>query len=419
MSTSSVHPPISVAAPIPDSRARPTIWQLIGFVTFLLVLLAPNLAAVLTGLHLLAPLTAEPDDENRVLAEAPRWPSDIGEWLQLPDRLTKLADDRFGQRRRLVWADGWLRHKLFNEAVSDQIVFGEHRRIFLGSHISDSPFSLIDEVCGATPLGGLVPELAHGIAGLLDQAVEIAPVSYYLSVPTAPALYPQDLPGWLRRRCDRFAPIPPQVLKFLGAERPDLQSRFVYPFAELVTPTGKTTSIPSDNFHWEGDGARAAVRAVAARIPGLLQRSLPSAEVVIPSDLRRHTPGVVRVHPALRLNYQAGGVEACLGADCVPSLRPFASVLTETTSYRRRDGSGPTALVVSDSFGAQFAAFLPEYFGQVVHINVAFDRLSDSERLRFRAALKDLRPDALFYVFHDAAIGLAASHASVLFQRER
>ncbi len=358
--------------------------------------------------------------ENRVLAEAPGPPGTAAALLAFPARLSAYLGDRYGLRTLLVGLDGRLRFGLFGEFVSDQVVMGRHGRLFFTSHTANAPFSLIDRICGTSANPAQLGQVATGLGHLLDEGRAVAPRVYYIAVPTTPVIDGDDLPLWLARRCAATTPFVPRLATALAAARPELTHGLVYPVTTIDGAKAEGTPYPIWNFHWSGLGARATAEFVGSDVLGLPRRVVLHDTVVSePSDLAQFTPGINHRDLVPFPDHAAAGVAFCYGGGgaCDAGLAPFGHAINEITTSAWSGGGGPRLLVVSDSFGRMPAQYWSEYFGTVLHLNIAWERLTPGEEHRLAAAVAAQgRPDVLLFVFHDAAAsdagGLAGPFAS-------
>ena len=398
------------AAVAPAATGRASVhtdnWGAAALVVLFCALLALPIAAAWLHWHLIAA-----PDEKRSLAKAPHWPHDFRELLALPGRLSHLADDRFGFRNELVWLNGSLRYRLFGEVESDQVLFGRHGRLFLTSHVRGRPFSLVDAVCGIGDAPATTRAMAGSIAHLLRDAGRLAPISAYIAIPTAPVLYPEDLPPWLAARCRSARPSAPAVRDALASGWPELAGRLVDPLDAMLAAKAAGYAIPLTNFHWGAAAAKAVVEAVAERSLGLAKRrDIGVRDVIAESDLAGFIPGITLRNPATVADFAGSGIEQCGGASCFPELASFAPVLREVSHFWWESGHGPTLLLISDSFGALAAEYFAEYFADVIHVNIAYERLSVEQRQRLREVLfARFKPDAMVVLFHDAGVRSAAT----------
>lgn len=399
--------PADAAAPIDrlvvpsvvrPARRRPN-WGAAALVALFFALLAFPLAAGLFRWHL-----ASAPEERRVLAKAPHWPRSFADLLALPGRFSALADDRFGYRNELVWLDGRLRYDLFGEVGSDQVMFGRHGRLWLISHGRGQPFSLIDEVCGVGVDRAAIGDAAQRMARLLDDARPRVARSVFVAIPTAAALYREDLPPWLARRCRNGRATAPAVQAALAAARPDLGARMLYPLDTMLAVKRRGVAIAPGSFHWSGEAAKAVVEATGAALSLPKLRDIPAHSVVAPADLANFVPGLALPDRAVIPDFAAAGISACRGAACLPELAPLGGALREAGRFRWSAGEGKKLLLVSDSFGARAAEYFGEYFADVLHVNIGYDRLDPERAARLREVLfTQFRPDALVMLFHDGA----------------
>jgi hypothetical protein len=338
--------------------------------------------------------------------------------LQFPSEITAFVSDRFGLRNAMLWLDGRFRYEFFGESASDQVVFGLHKRIFLTSHVKGYPFSLIDTICGVGIPDARIGGAALDMARLLDNAASIAPRSFYVSVPTAPALYPEDLPLWIKTRCDKFRPAAPAVRDALEAIRPDLKGRMVYAIQPMLAAKAVGEAIPRDGFHWYGLGSRMVSESVAETTLGMTQtRHLPVQPLADLSDLAQFMPGLTFISHGIQPDYGPAGIIPCYGVACAPDLTPFGHALTEVSRFRWTSGTGPRLLLISDSFGARAAGWFGEYFADVIHLNINLALLSPEQRSALRAVLvRSFHPDVLIMLFHDGAVLATEPQLGILFE---
>jgi hypothetical protein len=376
-------------------------WGAATLVVLFFALLLVPIAASALRLHIVGGL-----QEKRVLTKSPGWPQDFGELLALPGRLSRLADDRFGFRGELVWLNGWLRYRLFGEVESDQVLFGRHGRLFLTSHVRGQPFSLIDAVCGIGDEPATTRATAGSIANRLRDAEPLAPTSAYVAIPTAPVLYPEDLPPWLAARCRSASPSAPAVRDALASGWPELTARLVYPLDAMLAAKAAGHAIPLTNFHWGAAAAKAVVEAVAEGSLGLTKRrEIGVHDVIAESDLAGFVPGITLRNSATVVDFAGSGIEQCRGASCFPELAPFSPALREVSHFRWESGHGPTLLLISDSFGVRAAEYFGEYFANVIHLNVEFGSMDAEQQQRFPELLHErFKPDVVLYLYHDAAL---------------
>jgi hypothetical protein len=309
-----------------------------------------------------------------------------------------------------VWLNGSLRYRLFGEVESDQVLFGRRGRLFLTSHPGHSPFSLIDAVCGVGIDAAEIRDSARVMAKLLEDARQLVPRSMFIAVPTAPVLYPEDLPPWLAARCGNASPALPAIRDALAAGWPALSGRMLYPIDTVREVKRSGAAIPRSDFHWSGIAAKAVVEAASEGPLGMAKRrDIAEHASVAPSDLSGFVPGLTLHSPGTIPDFESAGIRACYGASCLPELAPFASVLRDVGYFRWASGDGATLLLVSDSFGLHTAGYFAEYFSRVIHVNIEYERLSAEQQQRLRNVLfARFKPDAMVVLFHDAGVRSAA-----------
>jgi hypothetical protein len=411
--------PADLDALVAPALARPARARLnrgaAVLVALFFAMLAFPLAAGLFRWHLLGT-----PDERRVLAKAPHWPRSVADLLALPGRLTALADDRFGYRNELVWLDGRLRYRLFGEVDSDQVMFGRHGRLWLISHVRGKPFSLPDEVCGVGVDSAQIADAARTMARVLDGTGAprkgpglsgdpgtgaLAPRSLFVAIPTAPVLYPEDLPRWLAARCRNGTPSAPAVRSALAAARPDLGARMLYPLDTMLAVKQRGVAIAPGSFHWSGEAAKAVVEAIGASLALPKLRDIAARPEIGPADLSNFVPGVTLRGRVDVPDFAAAGVTACRSISCVPGFASLGDGLREAGHFRWSTGEGKKLVLVSDSFGARAAGYFCEYFSDVLYVNIEYRRLDPERRARLREALfARFRPDVLVMLFHDGGV---------------
>src|SRR6185437_10877647 len=109
------------------------------------------------------------------------------------------------------------------------ILFGRHGRLFLTSHPGHARFSVIDETCGVGIDAAQIRDSARVMASVLEDAGRLVTRSLFIAVPTAPVLYPEDLPPSLAARCRSASPTAPAIRDALAAGWPTLSGRMLYP----------------------------------------------------------------------------------------------------------------------------------------------------------------------------------------------
>jgi hypothetical protein len=142
---------------------------------------------------------------------------------------------------------------------------------------------------------------------------------------------------------------------------------------------------------------------VAEHTLGLTKRrEIGVRQVIAESDLANLIPGITLRNPTTVADFTHSGVRECRGVSCFPELKPFAPVLLEVSHFWWESGSGPTLVLLSNSFGARAAEFFGEYFANVIHLNADFQRMSAEQRQRLPVLLRErFKPDVLLFLDHD------------------
>lgn len=370
-------------------------WLSIGFLGLVaLVLLAP-MAAQLAGFQ------GWREGENRTQAPLPATPSDLSSLRAWPRAVDAALNDRFGLRPQLVALHNVLLFRLFGGFSSHLILAGPNGRLFLTDSWIDSPSRLS---CGRGLPRDMVPRLARMSETVMRRLQDRAPRIDLLVAPGAPALYPSELPVWLRADCEESLPFARQML---DAMAPDIRRHAFYPLAELAAMTEPGPAIPRYFLHWDGAGAGLATALWAEGQRGLARRmDMQGVWHEQPSDLSGFFPGISlsgRVMQPL-----TGDLETCLGAACMPDVTEIAQLLVDIRRYRAVHAGAGRVLVLSDSFGQAAAPWLARYFGEVLHITVNhLDLLSQEQRRRLgHSILEEYRPDQVLLVILDASLRL-------------
>ena len=380
------------------SRARH--WLQAGFVGLLALMALLPLMAQMAGFN------SWRVGENRVQASMPSAPRDIAGMRAWPRGVDAAVNDRFGLRTQLVSLHDQALFRLFGAFALPQVLAGPGGRLFLSS---DGTRSLIRHACGRDLSVETVPQLASQIETLLSRLQQRAPRADLLLAPSAPVLYPAELPPWLRSDCAAGTPIARQVLDYLTPERRD---RAFFPTAQLVAPGLPGPAIPRRFLHWDGVGAERAISAWAEEVHHLRpQHEVPVAWHWRPSDLSGFFPGLRLGSMVLEPEAEVPGVEQCLGWPCFPDVADIAGILVDVRRFRATQPGAGRLLVLSDSFGAAAAPWLVRYYGEVWQFTLNhLDQLSPDQRQRFaRALLEVYRPDQVLVVMMDVSMTLTLS----------
>ena len=187
-----------------------------------------SLLSIPSVLSFLDPVNA--GRENRYFATLPALPGSRAEWVLYPQALDRWINDHFGLREPLLELNEAFRFKFLGELNSTQATVGNHHRVFLGSHVPglQNAYSEMLQVCGygETPFdfGIEVDRNRRAFETLKSRGIE----AHLLVVPSAPILYSEDLPVWLRGLCETA---PPRARRILDELKEDawIRPRILYP----------------------------------------------------------------------------------------------------------------------------------------------------------------------------------------------
>ena len=348
------------------------------------------------------------DTEKRAAAPAPARPHAWPEVLAWPKQADAYLADHFGQRTAMVTAFNRTRWRLFGETPTEQTVFGGHGRLFLTTHYVERPYELIGDICGIGVTDAMLDQGAAELDAFLQQALASSPASYLMVVPTAPTLYPRDLPPWLREQCppaNTPANAPGNTMdRLLPRLTPLVRDRLLYPLPAMLAAA--EPAIPRTDFHWEGAGAGAAAASFAEALHLPRRIDLPTRAQTEPSDLAHIIPGIPADNIVRLPDFAAVGAEDCRWSGCYAAWGEAASVIfdmSRVTSPRAGDGK---LLIISNSFGHGIAGWFAPWFGSVWHFSVTFlSRLSPAQLNDFRNhVFREYRPDVVLYVFNDGSV---------------
>lgn len=287
-------------------------------------------------------------------------------------------------------ARAWARYRVTGY-VPPPIVVGQHGRLFLGNHDGSPPGSLIGDVCGTRIDAAAIARSAALIRPILAAGAATRLPFRFVIVPTAPRIYPEDLPSG--------TPCADPGADRLVAALDD--PAVVYPVAAMQAMKPRFDVLPRHHFHWAGEGPLRVAEGVADGMGLHRAVELSLRPDNRASDLNGFYPGL-GLHDRIGTpNLRAAGVAQYDAARCEPALP--AGIVSFS-----RPGPG-RILVIADSFGDEMAGDFAEYAGQVrlVQMNVA---LSAPPGLLART-LRAFQAAALVVVYHDAG-ALAVDGAS-------
>lgn len=275
----------------------------------------------------------------------------------------------------------WLHYRLTG-VVPPPLVAGQHGRIFLGNHEGSPRGSLISSVCGSTVDAAGVARAVAALRPVLDAGHSAGVPFGLLIVPTAPRIYPQDLPPG--------TPCTDPAADRLTAALHD--PAVIYPASLMQTLATQFDVLPRRHFHWAGEGPLRVAEDAARRL-GLTQAiTLTLRADNRASDLNLFDPGV-GLHDRIGTpNLKAAGVAQCWGDRCSPAVPPALDTFV-------RPGTG-RLLILADSFGDEAAGDFAEFAATVWLVRMNTALVSPLPPLV--DALRGFHPDAILALYHDA-----------------
>jgi hypothetical protein len=356
--------------------------------------------------------------ENRFLASFPARPANWQEGLQYPGNIERWINDHMGLRNQLIAANNGLRHALFGQFPTIQVIEGRHGRIFLAAHNTAAPpYSAVFDPCGVhyRRQGQLLSDLNHFAETLEQHGI----TANLVVAPSAPVMHSADLPRWLARRCLAWPNPLEQVMQHPGLS-PRARSHMLYPLNELRQRAQPV--FPESWFHWGGTGTRAAADLIEQHFWPAGQQALPPALVSAPrwqaSDIAWLFPGVTLGSMVETIDFAASGIEPCEGPDCFPELPDVMAVLRGVSRYRNPHATQPRLMLISDSFGLPLAPWYARYYREVIQVSTnELVRLSKEQQARLRQLFfAGAASQHTLFVYHDgtALVGRITLDLSIL-----
>ena len=373
---------------------------------FFLLITAPVLCQIL--------LPDPQTEERRQLASMPARPTSLDGLRRLPDAIDVWLKDRFGLRQPLVRLNNWLRWQLFGEIATARIDIGRHGRLFLHAHDTDS-MPLIAGLCGVGVSDGEIVASADRIARSLVQVRSAGFDATLLLVPTAPRLYPEDIPEPLATDCMGVKPPVDRIVA--RVDEAGLGTALFYPVDLMLSFKPQFEPIPRHHFHWAGEAPLRVAEAVAEGRWHLARTlTLPLRTIGRASDLNNLNPGMAASDRIREPDVRAVGVRSCAGVACGPidGLPSGAEIALER--YTRPE-PGPRLLIVADSFGDEISRNFLEQFGEVWRISTNYlSAVSPADRRALAGFLQTrFEGRKLLYVYHDATALLGLPETADLF----
>lgn len=323
---------------------------------FLLALVLPG-AANLAGFS-----GANPEAENRRMAEFPEIDARPATLAALPAGFTAWFDDSFGFRSHLVrWAAG-LRYFGFGVSPSTGVVKGKDGWLYysddsgMDDYSRESPFTSPD-------LAQWRETLVRSREWLRGEGIGFV----FTIAPDKHVVYPEHLPSTIRPVGDTYRM--DQLFRTLdgsGVATVDFRGA-------LLAAKGRERLFEKTDTHWNERGAFVAYQ----QLVGAIREQVPS---VPPAWERVDFDAVSRTEPALDLAGMMGLKDVLREERLL--LQPRRARLARTVEPKGGEpwwGEGrivteipgstlPRAVVFRDSFTSRLAPFLSEHFSRVVYL---------------------------------------------------
>lgn len=345
--------------------------------------------------------------ENRSLALFPQEPVTLKQLFAYTGKLDLWINDHFGFRETLIQLNNSLRFVLFDQFPTTQVIWGRSGRLFLSAHDKSAvPYSAITRPCGYSPsdLEAVSQQIERLILSFQASGVD----AKLMIVPSAPIVYPEDLPAWLEKRCAAVASPIESVLGSI-ALMAFSRDQIYYPKADMFELKKTLPVFPKNWFHWGGDGPKAITTLSVNRLWGLsseLGKSLVATPTSTGSDIGYLFPGIELASEVLTANYEQSGVRACVGTPCFPELGEIANKLLDVTRYSNPAAPAGKLIILSDSFGKYAAGWYSRYFREVKHFSTnSLPQLGAEEKRQFRnLVLDEARDTHLLLLYHDGSV---------------
>lgn len=364
------------------------LYRLLFLVLFFGLLFLPMFRHVVVGDQLKS-------DENRPLNQRPQLPTTLDEIRAYPPQLNSYFEDQFGFRREFIGALNKIKYYFFNEVLSKQITMGKNAFIYLNSHSSNHPNSMLKSVCGVNePSKKFQHQTKKYFIKFIDYFRQEGINAHMVVVPTKARIYPENLPKVEQKWCmsktttwrDRlFSEIDSDVLYYPLKKMLDMK---------IVMPVYLPKS-----FHWHG----LLPNVIAMDIMSTLWQIETTIDfepdsIQVESDLRKQLAGLRFVESSHHYDYNKLGANVCFGKHCVTGIE---AVYEHANVYHySKETDGYKLVLLSDSFGENIAANFIRGFAEVVSIDT--NNLKVTEQASFYEwIINDVKPSHLLYLIHD------------------
>jgi hypothetical protein len=345
--------------------------------------------------------------ENRSLAPIPKMPQSGGDILKFTKQLEPWMNDHFGFRASLILINNKIRHTLFNKFPTIQVIAGRNNRIFLSSHATYlAEYSAITIPCGATLTP---PEKVAGQLNKLYESFRREDIdAKIMIVPSAPVIYPEELPVWLESRC-KSAISPIELALGSSTMKTATREAIYFPKTEMIALKNGISVFPKTWFHWAGAGPRQVAGLSVDFFWGISENAghaLAEISKQSPSDISHLFPGVNLSSEIEYADFSQSKIAACIGVQCFPSINSIAEKLKEVAIYRNPEALQHRLIILSDSFGQFIAGWYSRYFKEVIHFSTnTLNQLDKAEIEQLKTYIKaEAKTAQLLLLYHDGSV---------------
>jgi hypothetical protein len=344
---------------------------------------------------------SKPSDPN--LAQLPARPASGAALLEMPSKLDAWINDHFGYRVDLLKFNNRLRFKLFREFPSVQMSAGRHGRYFLSAHgTSMPPYQAVTTVCSrGVARASTIPHLNRLFGAFHAAGLE----PKLLVVPSAPVVYPEDLPPYLERECaSERNPVDAVIAS--PALDPAAAAAMFYPLKEMREIKKSAVLYPKSWFHWTGDGLDQVARLSLSHFwqrPLDQAPALPHKKRVQIADVSHLFDGILLESETVEPDLEQAGVKGCWGGECFPEIAQISMKLRDVSRFDNPRAPQRRLLIISDSFGSKVSAWYARYYAHVEQFATnGVDQLTPAQLAAFKTYIYRERADTdILILYHD------------------
>lgn len=341
---------------------RLSLPAILGILLFALLLILPTLA----GFY--ADHEARSSWEKRALAQWPKLPWDHEDENYFAS-LQSFIDDHIGFAVELNRFYRKLKFYIYRDNPIANIVVGNDRFVFLGSHNSTNPHAILEALCVEETRLERQASIKEGVGVLAWSAAILELRSSFAIFPSKPVLYPESLPltvpSALREACRGFS-LRENFPAQLAASRPQ---HIYYPLTEFQRLKDEPHFYPPGNFHAQGRSAHAFARGFLAMLGILVGEQYDRGAQVVTEGADLQAMGFIYQQPVWHYPYKDFGViRANEQPELVLRYYPLATDFAHFTTAS--PASDRTALVLTNSFGAFVAPHLAPGFREIFQVNI-------------------------------------------------